>query len=89
MYFGFFSLFTNPLVGDNNTMVRIHAWVHYIINLIGLVVFYTLAEKTEDCDDWLRDNLQIAFGSLAALGLLSCILTEVYLKFLRPKITDQ
>ena len=81
------NIFTTILADDNSKVVRICAWVHYIINMIGLVVCYILAEKTEvtldfkcGTDYWLkRDNLQIACGILAACGLLSCILTEVYL----------
>ena len=64
----------------------VHGWV-FIFNVIGLLVCYFLTEYTEvtfhcETHDWLRprENLQIACWSLAGLGLLSCVLTEVHIR---------
>ena len=68
------------------TCVRICTWLGYIINTTGLLVCCILTEHTDvtfhcETTDWLRprENLQIACWSLAGLGLLSCILTEVHI----------
>jgi len=67
--------------------VRICTWLGYIINVTGLLVCCILSEHTEvtfhcETHDWLRpkENLQIACWSLAGLGLLSCILTEIHIQ---------
>ena len=69
---------------------RIYTWVGYALNVTGLAVCYILTEMertgaipmtTFHCEtnDWMRQNLHIVCISLAALGLLSCILTEIFL----------
>ena len=88
-------------VGDSYLvrMFRICTWVWYFLNMAGLVVCYVLTEMerkgtihpmiTFHCEtnDWMRANLHIVCIGLAALGLLSCILTEVCL--LRKLKQDQ
>ena len=59
----------------------------YVINVTGLLACYFLTEYTEvtfhcETNDGLRprENLQITCWSLAGLGLLTCVLTEVHIR---------
>ena len=69
---------------------RIYTWVGYALNVAELAVCYILTEMerkdtiemiTFHCEtnDWMRANLHIVCIGLASLGLLSCILTEIFL----------